>query len=271
VNTLLVPVLGSILVAGCSAFAQDTSGEPVARILARIDGGQLDRSLMFELEKQGPDPRFLAALKAAFERRSSKDEKQILAVRLLRLGEKSEEYFDYVAQFARQAIDDKTPEAFQPDQSGHIVRGEFAAEFLNWCAQNGRDPKDVAAIQYGVYPNDMLLLAEAYDRRAVELFRRGLETNQTQVILYSVQGLGRLTEVSALPAIEKTLERLGADPARAVAAELPWFSNLEAERIMERFEPNPKMRDFNRQIVRKWQARDLDVASRRLGVQTAPK
>ena len=128
-------------------------------------------------------------------------------VTLIRLGQRSQEYFDFLAAFARRAIDDRTPFFGKVDQDGRITRGEFSSEFLNWCANNDKNPRELAAPQISDYLEDTMLLAEAEDPRAVELFRRGLDSLNPFVVQASVQGLGRQQDVAAIPLIAKACQR----------------------------------------------------------------
>ena len=48
---------------------------------------------------------------------------------------------------AREAVEDSAPSFIRTDANGVSVRGEFSAEFLNWCVLHGKDPRAVAAIQ----------------------------------------------------------------------------------------------------------------------------
>src|SRR5262249_6435674 len=157
---------------------QETAvADRVAGLVGRIESGPTTASILIEVERERPDARLNASLKAAFEMRSSKQEKQSIAVTLLRIGETDEKFFKYLADYVREAVESSTPTIFKTDQSGHIIRGEFSAAFLNWCATQGKDPKDVAQYEYSVYPGDVHQLALANDKRSLPLFMKGLESN----------------------------------------------------------------------------------------------
>src|SRR5271165_6534457 len=141
----------------------------VDKLLDQLAKGPLNQGDLWSLEAQPSDPRTIPALRAAFERRNDKKERQLIAASLLSLGDKSEKYFDYLAKFASEAVDDRTPFFIK-------TRGEFTADFLNWCAQNGQDPKAIATLQTRDYPEDVAILAGVRDPRAIELFRRGLDS-----------------------------------------------------------------------------------------------
>jgi len=233
----------ALLLLALTVIGQDD----LSALLAQLGDNQFEILAVGALEAHTPDPRIMPALEEAFDRRKAKEEKQEIAVTLIRLGNRSAKYFDFLAGFARAAVDDRTPFFMDFDQNGRAIRGQFSAEFLNWCAINHQDPKVTAAKQFG-YPKDVLSLARAKDPRAIEIFRKGLESPYPNVVGFSVQGLARLQDTAAMPLIEKACERLrgGRD---AVAMELPWFATREAEALMERLMPDRNDRDFmTRQI-----------------------
>jgi len=238
--TIAFVALSGLWPAAPDALGQDTLSE----LLSRLASEQFDESVLQAIEGHPPDPRITPALEAAFGRRVAKSEKQEIAVTLLRLGDKSAEYFDFLAKYAREAVEDRTPCFIYVDANGRAVKGRFSPAFENWCALNGKDPKSVAAVQIGVYPRDVLFLARSQDPRAADLLRKGLDSPNPTVVAFSVEGLGRLQDAAAIPLIAKAYENLPEDGRVAVAMELPWYSSPEAYRLMERLVPDPKYRDF---------------------------
>jgi hypothetical protein len=225
------------------AIAQSDSDDLLAKL-----NGPLDNVLL-HLESLPLDAKTLPALRAEFERRQAKEEKQKIAATLLRLGDTSDRYFQFLAGYAKEAIDDRTPLWERFDREGRWVRGQFSAEFENWCAQHHKNPNEVAAVQFMGYMMDVKFLAEIDDRRAIDLLRRGLESPYPGVVAYSAEGLGRLQDAASIPAIEKAVERLPAADRIVVATQLPWYSAPEAYQLMERLDPNPKSREYSIQLI----------------------
>jgi hypothetical protein len=207
------------------------------------------------------------ALEAAFDHRAAKSEKQAIAETLLRLGNKSERLFEFLATYAREAVEDRTPFFLKVDAEGGAVPGQFSAEFENWCAQNDKDPRSVAALQWMTYPKDVLALAEVQDPRASELLRKGLDSPNPAVVSVSVRGLGRLRDVAAIPLIAKACDRLPS-ARRSVAVELPWYSLPAADALMERLVPDRKTRDRYAADVNRLRRAELDrIMSRTRGAK----
>ena len=207
--------------------------EDLLRLLDQVAHGRLERSLLYQVEAMPDDARINAALEAAFTSRGAKDEKQWIAVTLVRLGNKDDRYLQFLEGFARTAIEDRSPFFMKFDAGGRPVRGEMDAGFLKWCAANGKDPKSVGGIQYGAYAIDVLYLAEAQDPRARDLLREGLNSPDLMILPWVVQGLGRLQDTASIPVIEKRLQEMPKEARSAPAGELFWYPQAEARRTVQ--------------------------------------
>jgi hypothetical protein len=149
------------------------------------------------------------------------------------------------------------------NSDGHEVRGRFSAEFENWCALNHKEPRSTAAEQLVTFMDDILMLAQTNDWRADTLFRKGLESPNPMVVAASVQGLARLQDFRALPLIADACSRFPKGALRAIAGQLPWYARMDAYRLMEKIEPDPKAREA--QIAQVERSRDVEkqrIASR---------
>jgi len=237
----------------------------VDALLARLSEKPLNRAVLWQIEAQPDDPKTLPALRAAFEKREIKEERQWLAVTLLRLGDRSDIYLNFLARFVKEAIEDRSPLWERFDPQGRFVRGQFSAEFENWCALNNKDPKQVASLQFGTYPKDVMMLALAEDPRSIPLFKRGLESHFPGVVAYSVQGLGRLRVVDAIPSVSAAIDRMPSGERGAVAAQLPWYRGAEAERLLEHLEPSTDQRNYLRHMVQMQRDDELQRTQSRQG------
>jgi hypothetical protein len=227
-------------------------------LLARLSEEPLtDQTVLWKIEAQPPDPRTIPSLEQAFAKGKTKQEKQWIAVTLLRLGDRSDTYFDFLAGYVKTAIEDRAPLWEKFDEQGQQVRGQVSADLDNWCAANHKDPKDIVALQFGVYPRDVLTLAQAQDRRAIDLFQQGLASPYPGVVAYSVQGLGRLHILSSIPLISEAAGRLPPGERGAIAAQLPWYAGGEAEQLFDRLTPSLPLRDSWRRMVQT--QRDIEL------------
>ncbi len=242
-----------------------TKGEQLDALLARLAGEHVTEGDVEELEGQPQNERTIPALRAAFSRQTEKEKKQWIAGSLIRLGDRSDLYFDYLAGYAKVAVEDRAPDFVKYDSAGRGLRGQFSAEFLEWCARNGKEPRALAALQFGVYPPDVLALAKAGDSRARELFRRGLESPNPLVLGYCVQGLGRLHDEAALPVIGQAISRVPAGDRVVVSGQLPWFDTPAADRLFEQVTPEPRTREFWQKSVITMRQIESDRIGRRTG------
>jgi hypothetical protein len=238
----------AVLILTLSAISHAQATDEIAKSQQALKQGQQDGGDLVELERHRSDPRTIPALKEAFARGGPKRKMQEIAGTLLRVGEKADVYFDFLAAFVKEALADRTPYWISYDTSGHLVNGGFSPEFENWCRAHDEDLKTAAELQYS-RGFDVWMLAQGKDARAVPLFLEGLDSPNHLVISYSALGLAQLQITSALPRIEKRMESLAIDANLVIAAQLPWFSSVEAYRMMERFVPNANLREFMRRQV----------------------
>jgi hypothetical protein len=269
-NARFLPAVLIVLLWPAATLSVVAAQDKLGPLLVRLSKGPVDGSILYKLEGQPPDPRILPALRDAFDKVSAKTEKQQIAAALLRLGEKTNTYFDYLAGYATIAIEDRTPTFFMYDSKGQPISGQLDPGFENWCAQNRKNPRDVARLLLYDYPQDVQVLASAAEPRATELFRRGLQSTNTLVIAYSAQGLGRLKDSTAVALIRKTCDLLTVGDKLAIAMQIPWFGSIEAEQLLQDLAPEPNMRDYLKRMVYLQQLLDLNNARRRAGLEPIP-
>jgi hypothetical protein len=250
---MLIPLRGE---------AQDSA----ALLPAYLKDRPIDEGILLEIERHPVSRETLPALETAFRQGGSKHDLQLIAATIIRLGDKSERYYDYLAKCAHEAIEDRTPFFVSYDNKGHAIRGKLDPGFENWCALNGKDPMAVAAAQLGEQPGDVLTLARVNDIRSRDLLRSGLESPNPSIVAYSVQGLGRIQDWDAFPLIETASRRLNPGEHLTLAMQLPWFTAPQADRLMRELLPDSNARDLFTRQVRGLQFAESEAAQRRSGV-----
>jgi hypothetical protein len=253
-----------LLAAFCNNCSPAAAQDELSMLLNRLKTGPLDQATLYGLEGRPPDPQTIPALQEAFERNNRKRDKQLIAVTLIHLGEQSRVYFDFLAYHAKEAIEDPSPSFLKYDAAGKAVKGQYAPAFENWCAQNGKIPKSMGEFQFDS-AMDVLMLARAQDRRAEELLVRGLDSPHEFVIMYSVEGLGRLQAASAIPKIARLCDQLPAEVAAGVGMQLAWFSDLRAFQLMQRVVPDERLRNSFREGIARQRNGEIERAFRRNG------
>jgi hypothetical protein len=257
-NASVALLISAVYGAHEKAAAQDD----LPRLLGRLKDGSVDAGALAKVEGHALDQRTVPALKEGFGRSKGNRDKQLIAITLIHLGERSDLYFDFLARPARQAIEDRTPSFVRYDSDGRVVKGQHAVAFENWCAQNGKDPKIVAELQASA-AIDVLLLARAQDVRATELFLQGLDSPHEFVAMYSVEGLGRLQVTSAIPKIAEVCHRLPAEAAKGLGMQLAWFSDVQAHQLMQRIIPDERLRSSLRDGIAKQRNAEMELTLRR--------
>ena len=247
---IILAVTAALTPAMSAAGAPDELGN----LLGQLTKGPFEKATLLALEGQPDDGRVVPALHFAFTQAADKSEKQWIASTLLRLGDSTQEYSDFLIDSATEALEDRSPLFADYDSDGNMVKGRFSAKFEVWCRANGKDPRSVAALQFGTYPEDVLVLARARDPRAKEALRRGLQSPNPLVVGYSVQGLARIQDVSAIPIIAAMAENSPASTRTLISMNLPWYSAVNATLLIERLTPDLKVRA---PLVRQVQAEQL--------------
>lgn len=146
-------------------------------LLAKLSARPIDESTLLSIERQRTDPRIRASLSRAFESSTSKREKQWIALTLTHLDAHADNYVAFLTEPAKDAIEDQAPYFAAYDGSGRQIRGQFSPIFQNWCAQNGKDPRAMAALQTYDEPEDVLMLARANAPQSRDLLRKGLNSS----------------------------------------------------------------------------------------------
>jgi hypothetical protein len=247
------------LAAGGLALQTDALGD----LLARLSEHPLSESTLFAIERQAVDPRTKPALARSFASATSKREKQWIALTLVHLGSDSDAYSDFLAGYATEAIDDPAPYFAAYDASGRQLRGVFSPTFESWCAINGKNPREVAALQTYDQPEDVLILARASLAQWRNLLRRGVRSKNPQVVAYSAQGLARLHDAASIALVAQVAERLPRSEALTVAMQLPWYGTSDADALMQKLVPDLAVRTFYTRQVRARQALEMGASAQR--------
>jgi hypothetical protein len=264
--------LGGVLFVCVAAMAANAADlRSVSELLAKRSTGPLDPSVFYELESKPTEPRIFAALADAFEKRDSKEHKQLIALTMLRLGDRSERYLAFLSGYAKQAIEDRTPLYYGYGPSGDVMRGEMSFVFEKWCRENHRDTKEVMALQFVTYPEHVSFLARAQDSRAVPLLRQGLDSPNPLVVYYSAEGLALLQDNATVSIVVQGCERFPAGTARFMASALAQYFTPEADLALERIVKDPNLRaSYKRNALQKRASDEKRKIAREKDVRTRP-
>ena len=189
---------------------------------------EADLKAAVEMLKEG-DQNAIPSLNGLFQEATDKRQKQNLAQLLMKSGVQDQEYFEFLAAFARQAVDDPIPSPVKFDEAGRSVSGgEYSEEFLTWCAENRLKP-DEAAKKALVYAADVTILGHTGDPRGYEILLRALESPNYMIVAQAASGLGRIGDTRAIPLILEAALRTPAEIGLWFAEALLYFEDADGE------------------------------------------
>jgi hypothetical protein len=197
------------------------------------------RQLLIKAE-QHQDKQTLVTLKGIFKHSQDKEEKQTIASKVLHLGERDEEYWSYLVQYAKAAIESPIPNPLAVDEKGKGIRGQLSAEFLTWCDKNKCVPGEAVAAAFYRLPADVLFLGTAKDPRACDLFVRGLQSENYMIIHASAMSLANLQDKRAIPLLIQTTRRVPGIGEGIAETALIYFDDPEAQAEVRRLIPDEK-------------------------------
>jgi len=234
-----------IALAGAAhAYGQKPDAQSVEESLKRVQQWQLHQG---DLAEHRSDVRLLAQAGATQAIPALKDEfaaakeiwlKLAIASALVRLGDKDQVYWDFLADEARAAVESDAPSIFLRDSEGRVDRNqrEMAPEFIAWAKAHNLDRAAAAQAQTFELPRNLFYLAETGDPRGRELLRMGLKSHNTTIQSYAAKGLAKLRDKESVPLIIEAGRTMPREVAAfLVAPALLFFDDPRAQSAGEMF------------------------------------
>jgi HEAT repeat protein len=207
--------------------------------------------------EQRPDIRLLAeagatqaipALKQEFAATKDTLLKLAIASALVRLGDKDQPYWDFLAEEARTAVENDAPPVFQLDSHGKVDQRGPSPEFIAWAKAHNLDPPAAAQAQTLELPGNFLYLAETGDPRGRELLRRGLKSSNFTIQSIATRGLAKLHDEDSIPLIVEVCGKMTGERASYIARALLFFDDPRAEAAAEMFIDKPVLEELRKLI-----------------------
>ena len=230
-----------MMIAVCSSVDVASAQASTESLLNQLRASPLDLAVVGQLERSR-DERALPALQQAFDDHAAKKERQYLAISLIRLGDKDEKYFAFLAGYARIAIESNAPPVLASDEKGNAIRGVINPDFEIWAEKLGMPVKEAAAVQMYTYPEDVMLLGKAMDARAVPLFTKGLQSQNDVIVLKAAEALALLNDVPAVSLIIRQSRQRGRGVGSLLASTLASYTNPDALREIDQTLVDPEFR-----------------------------
>jgi hypothetical protein len=175
-------------------------------------------------------------------------DKAVVASALVRLGDKSPQYWDFLEAYATVAVNDDAPFPLRFDAAGRMIPKDLAPEFLTWTAARKVDPTAASWDQVYGMPGRLLMVVQSHDPRGLPLLRKALTSRNHYVQAQGARGLAILKDQQSIPQIIDACLKAPADIAPVLARALIFFDDPEAQRIVEQFIPDKAMLDELRKL-----------------------
>ena len=183
--------------------------------------------------------------------------KRAVASALVRLGDRQQSYWDFLAVKANAAIDSDAPNISEFDSEGKFIRGRFSKRFLEWAKAHQVEPNAAAEAQLYEVPGEVLYLAITGDPRGLTILRRGLLNQNFVIQSASARGLALLRDKDSIPLIIDACERAPAEVAVVIAVALVFFDDVRALNAASKFILNRELLAAFQKLSREKGARGL--------------
>ncbi len=217
-------ILLSFLLAAVAPLSWTGDLPPETASPAPESGASTQNPEIGELLERG-DRQVIPILEKMFEDAEEKSQKQEIAVLLVQLDFTGEKYFQYLAGFARNAVDSRTPFPLNFDGYGRAIWAQFNEEFLAWCSEHQVDPDDASSELLIEYPTDIIFLGRTGDSRGYDLLIKGLGSPNPMVVVPAAQGLAHIGDPRAIKSIQETVPRSPVRSKSMLAQTLLYFDD----------------------------------------------
>jgi HEAT repeat protein len=180
------------------------------------------------------DPVVSPALHRAFAEETEVTRRRFIAAALVSLRDADSQYFDYVAQAAREAIDSDLPfPVWLSDSLGSGSRPLYRPEFMQLVREDGLELNDALRRSTLELPGAVEALGEAADGRSFPILVRGLDSPNVMIVRAAAFGLARLHDNSGIQPISAACMNFPIKERRMIAKALLYFDSTSAQRTAE--------------------------------------
>lgn len=245
-----------VVLASAHSYRQNPDAQKFTEALKRVQQWQLHRT---DLAEHLADVRLVAQAGAVEAIPSLKEEfaetkdvwlKLAVASSLVKLGARDQAYWDFLADKAKEAVENDAPSLFLFDSEGKVDRNqrEYSPEFIAWAKAHNQDPAAAAQAQTFDLPRNFLYLAEIGDPRGRELLRRGLKSRNFSIEAYAAWGLAKLQDKDSIPLIIEVCRTMNRERTSFIARALLFFDDPRAQSGAEMFIDKPMLEELRKLI-----------------------
>ena len=234
----LCSALGSLLLpTAAHGQAAQGSADQVAASMERAKSGSFSNADIKTIAKAGVAEEAIPALEEQFARSDDVTRQGIIASGLIRLGDSSNVYWDFLLQQATLAIDSDLPDPFR-DSRGNATGQQPSPELLAWTQAHHVDVS--TAVESWTYdlPGKVLQLSMTGDQRSVALLRHALQSRNPFIVMMAAQGLAQVQDKESIPLIIEACRRFDKGMAGGIAqTALVFFDDPRAQAAVDTYVP----------------------------------
>lgn len=210
----------------------------VANAVAKVRSGKFN-GYHVEMIAEGRAVEAIPDLEKQFTLTSDPLDKAKIAQVLLFLGDRKDDYWDYLAALAKPAVESDAPDPGLYDAQGKSIQG-LSEEFVRWVKLHNQSPDDAGAKAVYEWPGIILLLGASEDPRALPLLRRALSSPNPLIASDAADGLAQMQDKSSVPLIIARCKKSRPDQADIIAEALVYFDDPDAQAAFKTFVPAEK-------------------------------
>jgi len=233
-------VLGFALsAAAINGQAPQNPSDQLAASIARVKSGNIGPGDIDIIAKAGAATQVIPALEDQFVRETGALKKSIMAVGLVRLGDKDNGYWNYLESQAELAVDSDIPDAVFSESQGKWLDHQLSPELQAWAESHHVDANTAGIDSLYGFPGKLLLLGETGDPRGIPLLKRALQARDYAIVMAASKGLAQIQDKDSIPLIIAACRRAPEGYASEIATSLVYFDDPEAQSAVDKYVPKP--------------------------------
>jgi HEAT repeat protein len=208
-------------------YGADNANLPDA--IAKVGSGEFG-AVHLELIAKSHAVQTIPVLEKQFTNSSDPTIKGKIADALVRLGDKNNDYWDFLVKEATPAVESDAPPLVPSDsQQGP------SPEFIAWAKAHNVTTDSALGTMYQLSIN-VLFLAETGDPRGIPLLRRALFAPSFMTQAYAAEGLALAQDKDSIPLIIEACKR-SPTASLAIAESLVYFDDPRAQNAVDTYIP----------------------------------
>lgn len=233
----LAAVLSPSALSAQNGPAAPSQSDQLATSIARAKSGNLDTGDV-EIIAEARAVQAIPSLEEQFGRTTDVDTKTEIANGLVRLGDKHNNYWNYLLEQATLAVDSEVPDAV------FSKRVDQNSELQAWAQAHNVSANTAAQSAIYDLPGKVLELADTGDPRGIPFLRRALQSRNYMIAVWAAKGLVQIQDKDSIPLIIAACQRAPTGFASEIAKSLIWFDDPRAQTAVDTYIPKEHAKIF---------------------------